>query len=226
MILGGKRGVPKFHLPKKVSEFSNITVRNLQVDRITDNGDAYSIVGLAVDPDGDSSSGSGDVTAAAGPAPVRIPIHNITLENVHVRHYGRGGQCTYADVRTFNISPPLPRGFGCGGKPPPTCKVVPAGQLCYDDSTKEGLGLQFQTQVHDHTTLELCAAACSEAALPVVGVDGGNHCFCGARGSLADHAALLRPLAECQATRCYSNKAEKCGGPGRMLSYNYTCEGR
>ena len=35
-----------------MSDFANITVRNLQVDRITGNGAAYSIVGLAVDPDG------------------------------------------------------------------------------------------------------------------------------------------------------------------------------
>lgn len=81
-----------------------------------------------------------------------------------------------------------------------------------------------KASVHDHTTLEVCAAACFEQKLPVAGIDDGNHCYCGAAGSLDHAVSLLRPLAECETTSCYSDKAEKCGGKGRMLVYPYVCK--
>jgi hypothetical protein len=96
--------------------------------------------------------------------------------------------------------------------------------LCYNDSQLRGLGLAFQTQVHDHTTLEICAAACFLAKLPVAGIDAGNHCYCGAAGSLDHASSLVRPIAECEAQSCYSDKHEKCGGKGRMLVFPFTCE--
>ena len=152
-----------------------------------------------------------------------VPIHNITLDNVTVKHFSGAGSCTYAQVNTHNIHPVLPRGPGCGGPPPPNCTISTTGQACYDDSQNEGLGLAFQQAVHDHTTLELCADACFENHMPVAGIDRGNHCFCGAAGSLDKAKALLRPLPECQTSPCYANKEEKCGGKGRMLTFSFTC---
>lgn len=78
--------------------------------------------------------------------------------------------------------------------------------------------------VHDKTTLELCAAACFEAKLAVAGIDAGNHCYCGAAGSLDHSASLVRPIAECEADPCYADKSEKCGGKGRMLTFPFNCK--
>jgi hypothetical protein len=32
-----------------------------------------------------------------------------------------------------------------------------------------------------------------------------------------------RPLAECQTTPCHAAPAEKCGGVGRLLAFNFSC---
>ena len=192
--------------PEDVSTFENITVRNLHVDHITGNGAAYEIVGLAL-------TGGSD----------ELPIRGITLDNVTVAHYGSPGECTHANVSTIGISPPLPRGDGCGGVEV-ACAVDTSQPMgCYDDSTTQGLGMQFQAQVHDHTTLERCAAACFRAKMPLTAIDAGNHCFCGAKGALAKDSKLVRPLAECETSSCYSNKTQKCGGKGRLLTYSYKC---
>ena len=31
-------------------------------------------------------------------------------------------------------------------------------------------------------------------------------------------------MAECQVTNCSGNPAEKCGGNGRLLAYNFSCQ--
>jgi hypothetical protein len=37
--------------------------------------------------------------------------------------------------------------------------------------------MKFQSQVHDRTTLERCAAACAQVKLPIAAIDDGNHCY-------------------------------------------------
>lgn len=80
-------------------------------------------------------------------------------------------------------------------------------------------------------TLESCAAACGSLLTnvnvsPVAGVEGGERCFCGTAANLSTHAAsvLSRPKAECAATPCGGNRAEReCGGVGRLLAFDFTC---
>lgn len=151
-----------------------------------------------------------------------IAIYNVTLENITVRSFGSPGRCTYADVRTVNVSPPLPRGYGCGGKLPAMCNIS-ANRLCYNDSENRGLGLTFMEDVHDHTTLETLAVACYSAELHIAAVDDGNHPYCGKTDALTKHSNLLRPLIECEKVPCFKNKNEYCGAHGRLLVYNFSC---
>lgn len=129
-----------------MSLFENITVRNLHVDHISGNGAAYTIVGLPV------TSRSTDQSYDRS----TVPIRGVTLENITVAHYGTSGECVYANVTATNISPPLPRGAGCGGREL-SCAVNKSSARCWDDSKTRGLGMQFQATVHDRTTLERCA---------------------------------------------------------------------
>ena len=89
---------------------------------------------------------------------------------------------------------------------------------CYNDTKQQGLGLAYQTAVHDRTTLEVCAGACALSRLPLAAIDAGNHCYCGAAGALQPSAGLARPMAEYLATSCHSAPAERCGGAGRLLA--------
>ena len=83
----------------------------------------------------------------------------------------------------------------------------------------------YQAQLHDKVTLEACALACHELSLTVAGIDAGNHCHCGGGSDLSAAAARShrRPLAECEVTPCHAAPAEKCGGPGRLLAFNFSC---
>ena len=195
----------------QVSQFENITVRNLVATKVAA---AYEIVGLQ---------------AIGGPPNTSTPIHGITLENVHVLDGAPPGECVYAQVVTRNITPPLHRGVGCGGgppaPPPPVCK--PAKTLgCFDDTHAGSYGLlpHAQTQLHDLVTLENCAGACAVIKQPVAGVDGGNHCSCGAAADVAKLSGLAKPISECQTSPCHANANEKqCGGAGRMIAYTFAC---
>ena len=88
-------------------------------------------------------------------------------------------------------------------------------------SLKIGLGLALQDQVHDKTTLEVCAGACFSAKLLLAAIDEGNHCYCGNQEDLQDDEHLIKPASECEATSCHSNTNERCGGKGRLLTYTY-----
>ena len=76
-------------------------------------------------------------------------------------------------------------------------------------------------------TLESCALVCHGLRLAVGGIDAGNHCFCGSPTDLATAAARShnRPLAECAVTPCHAAPKEKCGGVGRLLVFNFSCDG-
>jgi hypothetical protein len=111
-----------------------------------------------------------------------------------------------------------------------TCTVA-ALLGCLDDTScptgacQRPLLPRYQPQLHDKVTLEACAAACHQHRLGVAGIDAGNHCFCGSLADLSEPAARqhARPLAECQATPCHAAPAEKCGGLGRLLAFNFSC---
>ena len=113
-------------------------------------------------------------------------------------------------------------GSGCG---------VAALLGCYDVANcptggcADPLLPRYQPQLHDKVTLGNCAEACWGLRLAVAGIGGGNHCFCGSAGDLAAARSHTRPAAECQATPCHAAPAEKCGGAGRLLAYNFSCSG-
>lgn len=96
----------------EVSLFENITVRNLHVDRITGNGPAYIIVGLPIT----APSSLSPTLSSPSNRFIDVPIRGLVLENITVAHFGSPGECTYANVTTVGLSPPLPRGTGCGGQ--------------------------------------------------------------------------------------------------------------
>jgi hypothetical protein len=116
--------------------------------------------------------------------------------------------------------------------PPPPPAVCGVASLlgCFDDTDCQRgctspLLPRYQAQLHDKVTLGACASACVSLRLAVAGIDGGNHCFCGSVADLASAAARShsRPQNECQSTRCHAAPAEKCGGNGRLLAYNFSC---
>jgi hypothetical protein len=107
---------------------------------------------------------------------------------------------------------------------------------CFDDTARGSLLPDFQPQTHGRTTVAVCAEACAEAAARrhkggakdvVAGIDGGNHCYCGAPGNLttAAAAAKRRPLAECQTMACRGDERIKknCGGENRLIAYSDAC---
>jgi hypothetical protein len=109
-------------------------------------------------------------------------------------------------------------------KPPRVCTVT-KNLGCYNSTTTaqvQALLPTYVAKLHDHVTLEACAAACDDArnaapsapsaafatggggsgaAAPqvVAGIRDGNHCYCGAATDLATPAAhaLNRPQGEC-----------------------------
>ena len=59
--------------------------------------------------------------------------------------YDSPGTCVHADVNTTGLSPPLPRGAGCGGKVL-HCTINKTAAGCYDDSSVRGLGMVVSFQ--------------------------------------------------------------------------------
>ena len=123
---------------------------------------------------------------------------------------------------------------------------------CFNSTTaqqQQALLPSYRAQLHDHVTLEGCAAACS-GGVPgarasggggtAAGIRDGNHCYCGAKAALATPAAqsLVRPLSECLLTPaqcpcrsahgcsccCSGNSTESCGNTDRMLAYSFVCK--
>ena len=82
-------------------------------------------------------------------------------------------------------------------------------------------------------TLTSCAAACyalkPHANFTVAGVDDGKSCFCGAPADMETSVAKARLVdkTQCSGTPCGGDPREtECGGPGRLLTYDYTCDSR
>eukprot|EP00935_MAST-01C_sp_MAST-1C-sp1_P002031 g2031.t1 len=105
---------------------------------------------------------------------------------------------------------------------------------------------ESRPELHDHVTLEDCASACYSTSggggdegmevMVAAGIEGGNHCFCGHANALSAPTAraLARPISECQVAACpmtYKSQCactgapatERCGAPGRLLAYNFSC---
>ena len=127
------------------------------------------------------------------------------------------------------VAPPPP------GPPPAPgpCKIHIHHTIgCYNDSDWQSgargvLLPAYQASVHGKTSLETCASACHAAKLAVAGITAGCDCFCGAAADLSTPSAMARnrPKAECMASVCDADPAEKeCGGPGRLLAYQFTCD--
>ena len=103
----------------------------------------------------------------------------------------------------------------------PCVKHVTLG--CFGE-TKDHLLLRHYAGLicpNNNVSVEFCASACNSMRFTVAGIDS-NHCFCGDISSLSPHSS--RPMAECQVTNCSGNPAEKCGGNGRLLAYNFSCQ--
>jgi len=75
-------------------------------------------------------------------------------------------------------------------------------------------------------SLEHCAEACHAAGATILGVEAGSRCFCGSAGDLsaAGAAARVRPKAECAGACRGSSRESECGGVGRLLAVQYSCD--
>jgi hypothetical protein len=166
------------------------------------------------------------------------PIYGILLDNVSVRDRGgvdRGPTCSDCTVRAINV-PAGASADPCEKGPPPPPPPEPRCNLtevlgCFDDTARGSILPDFQPQTHDRTTVKVCAAACAGTKAKrdaVAGIDGGNHCYCGAAGDLAKAAAKAkaRPAAECQAMACRGDAriTRDCGGQNRLIAYAFACE--
>lgn len=85
---------PKECDPKGTTIFSDIFVKNVVAEKITDG--AYTIVGIQ---QVDSDNAALELTDA---------IQNVYLQNVTVRDYDSVGECTRANVTSVDLEPALP----------------------------------------------------------------------------------------------------------------------
>ena len=166
---------------------------------------------------------------------------------------GREGKCLDADCSCDALTSPCPScchgGGGGAGNHSSSLKCKPGTKLgCYAvtkaqrDKTEAPLPSSSppllpvaHEELHDHVTLEDCAAACATSNLTVAGISGGNHCSCGAPGALTTAAAKAqqRPIEEClpknctmaygDGCACTGDPSERCGAPERLLAYEFTC---
>jgi hypothetical protein len=109
----------------------------------------------------------------------------------------------------------------------------------------------YQPSVHGKVSLQSCAMACHAAKLTIAGVNAGSDCFCGVSSDMQSAAARARnrPKSECMASACDADPGDKvserfpaththcismayltgkrsrqeCGGPGRLLAYQFSC---
>ena len=148
----------------------------------------------------------------------------------------RGPTCSDCTVHAINVpagasvdpckkGPPLPPHMP---KLQPNCNLTQV-LGCYDDTARSSILPDFQPQTHDLTTIAVCAEACAKTAKhdAVAGIDGGNHCYCGALvdTKTATAKAKVKPLAECQTMACRGDTRIKnnCGGDNRLVAYTFAC---
>ena len=108
-----------------------------------------------------------------------------------------------------------------GPSPPSTSSCAMAKILgCFNVTTatqQQELLPTYVSRLHDHVTLENCAAACNIGGRDAAaGIRDGNHCYCGPKKALTTPVAqsLLRPLDECMVPvaqcPCASKKSRGC----------------
>jgi len=162
----------------------------------------------------------------------QAPIYNILLDNVSVkdkRGVDKGPSCSDCSVHAIN----MPAGASadpCKKGPPPPPKSSPKCNLtkalgCYDDTARGSILPDFQPQTHDRRPIAVCAEACAKVSKHVAGIDGGNHCYCGAASDLTNATSKAKPLAECQTMACRGDPRIKadCGGENRLIAYTFVC---
>ena len=167
------------------------------------------------------------------------PVTGILLDNVSIttsKGVDVGASCSECTAKAIN--PPAGRPADpCQKEPAPPPAPQPACKMlsklgCFNVSdciscSKGPVLPLFEPKTHDKTTIEVCAAACSAVHRPVAGIEGGNHCYCGALADLsgADAKRRSRPADQCEATACRGSggSKEKCGGEGILLAYSFAC---
>jgi hypothetical protein len=95
------------------------------------------------------------------------------------------------------------------------CKVGPV--KCYVDTDKRILG---GPTYEGMLTQEYCAQVCSDAKMPLAGVENGEQCMC---GKAVDGAAPAKD-SDC-GTKCSGNNKEACGGEWRIGVFDVSCSG-
>jgi hypothetical protein len=135
---------------------------------------------------------------------------------------GREGKCLDADCSCDALTSPCPScchgGGGGAGNHSSSLKCKPGTKLgCYavtkvqEDKTEAPLPSSSppllpvaHEELHDHVTLEDCAAACATSNLTVAGISGGTMAY-------GDGCA------------CTGDPSERCGAPERLLAYEFAC---
>jgi len=147
----------------------------------------------------------------------------------------RVGERSAAVLYDLMLPPPPP-------PPPPPRPPAPPGKCtirihhtlgCFDDADGTLILPHYSpTPAGPALSLESCGAACyalqPHANFTIAGVDDGKSCFCGMPADIATAAAKARSVvkADCAGTPCAGDPREvECGGPGRLLAYQYTCDG-
>ena len=134
--------------------------------------------------------------------------------------------------------PPPPR-----SPPPPPRPPAPPGKCtvhihhtvgCFNDADGTLILSHYSpTPIGPTLSLESCAAACyaldhnSSNEYTLAGVDDGKSCFCGVSADVDTPLAKSRSVdkSECTGTPCEGSRREtECGGPGRLLAYQYSCD--
>jgi len=141
-----------------------------------------------------------------------LPVEKIAC-TVGARN-GTAVPCTWPPPPPPPPPPPSP--------PSPCKKATTLG--CYSESKDhlifKAYACKTLPKLCSNVTLEKCASACHSLHFELAGMDS-DHCFCGAAAALNPHNS--RPMAECQVTTCSGDPKEKCGGNGRLLVYNFSC---
>jgi hypothetical protein len=129
--------------------------------------------------------------------------------------------------------PPAPPRPPSPPVPPGKCRIVIHHTLgCFNDADGT-LVLPYLSPAPAGASLSLesCSAACyalqPRTNFTIAGVDDGKSCFCGNSADLqtADAKSRVVDKSQCTGAPCGgSPKETECGGPGRLLAYQYSCD--
>jgi WSC domain len=86
---------------------------------------------------------------------------------------------------------------------------------CYIESTKPRALNSTSYDDYSHMTVEACQKFCTNASMPLFGLEYGGECYCGAKLSVG---AISTFSSQCN-TPCAGNKAQTCGGSAHLSLY-------